>query len=262
MNAATEFAPLTVKVGGVAGSQAASLALLAARADPSCVLVHGGGPELSAWLGRLGIEPRIADGLRVTDPATLDVAVAVLAGLVNTRLVAALEAYGRRAVGLTGADAGLLTLERSTPALGEVGRPVSADPAVLNLLTGAGLLPVVSSIGSDGHGALLNVNADEAAGTIAAARGGRLLLCTDVRGVHRGDAMLTDLTVDQAAAMVADGSASAGMVPKLRAAMAAAVAGCEVWILDGRSPQAIEAALIGEATGTRVHAAVGTGANA
>lgn len=250
----TAAGPLTVKLGGLAGAHRASLAVIAANADPSCVVVHGGGHEVADWSRRLGVEVSFHDGLRVTDPATLDVAVAVLAGLVNARLVAAFAATGRPAVGLSGGDAGLLRLERADPALGEVGHAVGADTGVLELLTGAGLLPVVSSIGSDGRGALLNVNADEAAGVIAAARGGRLLLCSDVPGVAREGRTLSDLSTDDAAQMLTDGGASAGMLPKLSAAITAARAGCEVWILDGRSPDAVATALSGGAIGTRVTA--------
>ena len=252
----TAVTPLTVKLGGVAGTSVASLAVIAREADASCVVVHGGGPELADWQRRLGLEPQLSNGLRVTDPATLEVAVAVLAGLVNTRLVAAFAAAGRAAIGLTGADACLLTLERADASLGEVGLPVGADIAVLDVLTGAGLLPVVSSIGRDADGSLLNVNADAAAGAIAAARGGRLLLCSDVAGVMHNGNMVASLTAREAEAMVAAGVAQGGMVPKLEAAMVAARAGCSVSILDGRAPETLAAALAGEAVGTRIGADV------
>jgi acetylglutamate kinase len=244
--------PLTIKLGGVAGAYRSSLDVIASQADPSAVVVHGGGAELAAWQRRLGIQPRVHHGLRVTDPATLEVAVAVLGGLVNARLVADFNAAGRPAVGLTGADADLLHLERADPALGEVGHAAGADPSLLDLLTGAGLLPVVCSIGTDAAGALVNVNADEAAGAIAGARGGRLLLCSDVEGVAQGGRTLHELSVHEAAQLLNDGTATAGMVPKLNAAITAATAGCEVWILDGRSPEAVAAALSGEAIGTHV----------
>lgn len=252
--------PLTVKLGGVAGAHRASLETIAAHADGSCVVVHGGGSEVADWSRRLGIEVSVHEGLRVTDPATLEVAVAVLAGLVNARLVAAFAAAGRPAVGLTGADAGLLRLDRADSALGEVGHAVGADTSILDLLTGAGQLPVVSSIGTDGDGGLLNVNGDEAAGVIAAARGGRLLLCSDVPGVARDGRTLDVLAADDATRMLSDGSASAGMLPKLKAAITAARAGCDVWILDGRSPEAVATALRGGDVGTRV--TVGTTAEA
>lgn len=246
--------PVTIKIGGVAGQHADALVTLARIAPPKTVVVHGGGNEVADWSRRLGLEPRTHDGLRVTDPVTLEVVVAVLGGLVNTRLVAAFESAGRRAVGLTGADAGLLRLRRRDPALGEVGEVIGADPTLLAALGNAGFLPVVSSIGLH-EGSLLNVNADEAAGAIAAARGGLLLLCTDVPGVQRDGHVLERLDPTTAEAMLDDGSASAGMRPKLRAALVAAQAGCEVRIVDGRSASDLERALSGDRAGTEVTAA-------
>lgn len=244
---------VTIKIGGVAGQHAAGLATVARDASADTVVVHGGGNEVAGWSRRLGLEPREHEGLRVTDPETLEVVIAVLAGLVNTRLVVALAAAGRRAVGLTGADDGLLRLRRREPALGAVGEVVGVDPSLLATLVAARMLPVVASVGMD-HDALLNVNADEVAGAIAAARGGRLLLCTDVPGVQRDGAVLAHLGAAEAEAMLADGSASAGMRPKLRAALVAARAGCEVRIVDGRSGSDLGRALRGEPAGTIVAA--------
>jgi acetylglutamate kinase len=246
--------PVTVKIGGVAGQHAGSLAWLASHAPKETVIVHGGGNEVADWSRRLGLEPRTHDGLRVTDPETLEVVVAVLAGLVNSRLVAALEAEGRSAVGLTGADGALLRLRRRHSELGEVGEVVSADASLLDTLVATGRLPVVASIGLH-QGSLLNVNADEVAAAIAAARGGLLLLCTDVPGVQRDGQLVSHLDAAAAEAMLSDGSAAAGMRPKLRAALLAAAAGCEVRIVDGRSSSTLEAALSGDAAGTLVSAA-------
>jgi acetylglutamate kinase len=245
--------PVTIKIGGTAGQHADGLAFIARAAPPETVVVHGGGNEVAEWSRRLGLEPRTHDGLRVTDPATLEVVVAVLGGLVNTRLVAAFETAGRRAVGLTGADDGLLRLRRREPAFGEVGEVTGADPGLLESLGVAGLLPVVASVGlADGD--LLNVNADEAAGAIAAARGGLLLLCTDVPGVQRDGEVVGRLDAIGAELMLSDGSASAGMRPKLRAALVAARAGCAVRIVDGRSASDLERALAGAGAGTEVTA--------
>lgn len=247
--------PVTIKLGGIAGQHAASVAWLARAAPPGTVVVHGGGNEVAEWSRRLGIEPREQDGLRVTDAATLDVAVAVLGGLVNTRLVAALGAGGRSAVGLTGADGRMLRLRRRDRSLGAVGEVTAADSGLLDTLIAAGSLPVVASIGLGPDGDLLNVNADEAAGAIAAARRGLLLLCTDVAGVELDGVVVEQLGAAQAEQMLADGSASAGMRPKLRAALVAARAGCEVRIVDGRSASVLERALHGDAPGTMVTAA-------
>ncbi|MEP7082186.1 MAG: acetylglutamate kinase [Chloroflexota bacterium] len=247
--------PVTIKIGGVAGQHAESVRLLAAAVPRETVVIHGGGNEVERWSRRLGLEPRTHDGLRVTDPETLEIVIAVLGGLVNTQLVAALSAAGRSAVGLTGADAGLLRLRRRDPQLGEVGEVVGADPSILDTLVAGGLLPVVASVGMDEEGSLLNVNADEAAGAIAAARGGLLLLCTDVAGVQLDGRVLERLGVAEAERMLDDGSASAGMRPKLRAALVAARAGCEVRIVDGRSAADLALALEGAEAGTVVTAA-------
>lgn len=246
---------LTIKLGGIAGAHAASVGAVARSAPPATVVVHGGGNEVADWSRRLGMEPRTLDGLRVTDPATLEVVVAVLGGLVNTRLVSALGVAGRPAVGLTGVDGGLLRLHRRDPALGEVGEVVGIDTRIIDAALGAGDLPVVAPIGADDEGSLLNVNADEVAGAIAAARGGQLLLCTDVPGVLREGARLERIGPDEAEAMLADGTASSGMRPKLRAALVAARAGCAVRIVDGTDADGLARALAGENVGTEVTAA-------
>jgi acetylglutamate kinase len=246
--------PVTIKLGGIAGRHAEAVEWLARFSPPETVVVHGGGNEVAEWSRRLGIEPRTHDGLRVTDPATLEVVVAVLAGLVNTRLVAAFARAQRPAVGLTGVDGGLIQLQRHGAALGEVGEVTGIDASLLNSLLAAGTLPVIASVGLH-HGDLLNVNADEVAGAVAAARGGLLLLCTDVPGVRLDGTVVERLDTDAAERMLDDGSASAGMRPKLRAALVAARGGCEVRIVDGRSPSALQAALQGGAAGTMVTAA-------
>jgi acetylglutamate kinase len=245
-------APLTIKLGGSIGEPGPELGALIARAPTTTVLVHGGGNEIASWSSRLGIEQVFRDGLRVTDQATLDVAVSVLAGLVSTRLVAALGAAGRAAAGVTGVDGRLLRLERRDASFGFVGEVVEADTTLLGVLLDGGILPVVSPIGSDADGTLLNVNGDEVAGAIAAARGGRLLLCTDVPGVRRHGATIDALPVAEAAAMLEDGSASAGMRPKLRAAIEAARAGCDVLIVDGRDAASVRRAIDDGVAGTRV----------
>jgi acetylglutamate kinase len=246
---------LTIKLGGTAGAHAASLAVLVERAEPGWVVVHGGGAEVGDWSRRLGIEPTTVDGLRVTDPATLDVAVAVLRGIVNARLVARFVAAGVAAIGLSGVDGDLLAAERFDPRLGEVGRISRVNGPLLAALVAAGQVPIVAPIARGEGAELLNVNADEVAGAIAAARGGRLLLLTDVPGVLRGAEPVPELTTEAAEAMLADESASGGMRPKLRAAIAAARAGCGVGIVDGTSPEAVRAALDGTMTGTTVRAA-------
>ncbi len=250
--------PLTIKLGGVAGAHASGLAALVEAARPGWVVVHGGGAEVADWSTRLGLTPQTVDGLRVTDAPTLEVVAAVLRGLVNARLVAAFTAAGRRAVGLSGVDARLLCIEPADEKLGYVGHATGADAVLLEQLAGDGLVPIVAPLAVDSSGQLRNVNADEAAGAIAAARGGRLLLLTDVEGVLRDGMLVSGLSLADARQMLADGSAAGGMRPKLRAAIAAAEAGCSVRILDGRSADAIGRALAGEPAGTAV---IGTAGN-
>ncbi len=249
---------LTIKLGGVAGRDAAALAVLAERAAPGWVLVHGGGAEVAAWSRRLGIEPVARDGLRVTDDATLEVVAAVLGGLINARTVATLAAAGVPAIGLRGVDGDLLRAERFDARLGAVGRVCSVNTRLIDRLSSDGQVPVVAPIARGEGSELLNVNADEAAGAIAAARGGSLLLLTDVPAVMRGTQPLERLDVAEAEALLDDGSASDGMRPKLRAAIVAARAGCAVQIVNGTDPEAVRAALDGNPTGTTVVAEAAT----
>ena len=250
---------LTIKLGGTAGAHAASLAVLVERAEPGWVIVHGGGAEVGEWSRRLGVEPAAVDGLRVTDPETLEIAVAVLRGVVNTRLVATFCAAGVAAVGLCGVDGDLLGAERFDERLGEVGRINRVNGALLSTLANAGQVPVVAPIARGNGAQVLNVNADEVAGAIAAARGGRLLLLTDVAGVLRDGEPVATLTDEDAEGLLADETASGGMRPKLRAALTAARAGCRVAIVDGRSPEAVRDALDGTTTGTTVTVANAAG---
>ena len=248
--------PVTIKLGGVAGQHADSVRVVAEAAPADTVVVHGGGNEVAEWSRRLGLEPKTHDGLRVTDPETLEVALAVLGGLVNTRLVAAFAALGRprrwpdrRRCGPPPAPASRARARRG----GRGRRSADAAPAV-GARSRRRPCPVVASLGVDAAGSLLNVNADEAAGAIAAARGGLLLLCTDVPGVQADGRTLEHLDADGVERMLGDGSASAGMRPKLRAALVAAGAGCEVRIVDGRSASALAGALEGTMAGTLVTA--------
>src|SRR5918997_4904473 len=136
--------PMTVKLGGTAGAYTGSLDALAARARPGWVVVHGGGSDVADWSRRLGIEPATRDGLRVTDSETLDVAVGVLRGLVNARIVASLAAAGVRAVGLSGVDGDLLRAERFDPQLGGVGRITEVTTGLLDTLASDGYVTVVA----------------------------------------------------------------------------------------------------------------------
>lgn len=224
-------------------------AALAAMTDDSpLVIVHGGGREIDTELQRRGIARQAVDGLRVTDAATLDAVVAVLAGTINTRLVAALVTRGVQAVGLTGVDGGLARATRMpahravdgrTVDLGLVGTPeAGASSTLLIDLVAQGHVPVVASLGVDDGGQILNVNADTLAAHVTGlAHATTLVICGATAGVLDGDgATIPALTGTAALALIDDGTASAGMVAKLRAALAALEAGAaEVWIVDGRT---------------------------
>jgi acetylglutamate kinase len=200
------------------------------------------------------VESRFVDGLRVTDAATADVAEMVL-GSINKELVRWISEAGGRAVGLSGKDAGLITAEKVTRTsrdpgsaieqavdLGFVGEPARIDRHVLDVLTTADLIPVVAPIGAGADGHTYNINADTCAGAIAAALGAaRLFLLTDVPGVLAKDgSLLTDLTPAHIAGLVADGTISGGMIPKLETCVAAVEGGVDAAvILDGRVPHAM-----------------------
>ncbi len=248
---------IVVKVGGAAaGDEAGALDFIAerARAGDDAIVVHGGGPLVGEWSRRLGLEPSFRDGLRVTDPATRDVALAVLAGLLNKRLVAAFALRGVRAVGISGADAGLLSVDRADASLGLVGRVRGVRPEILRDLFDARALPVVAPAALDSAGELLNVNADEIAGAIAAGIGARLLVfVTDVEGVRGKDGAVIDrLDAKRIARLREEGVISGGMLPKLEACLVAAAQGCVAAIVHGGDRAGMRALVAGGRAGTVV----------
>jgi acetylglutamate kinase len=245
-------APVVLKFGGELLEDPQRVAAIAQaiaklnRAVP-LVLVHGGGREIDQALARAGIEKRQVDGLRITDAATLDIVVGVLAGLVNTRFVAALGVAGVQAVGLTGADAGIgrvqpAALHQSTSGapvdLGRVGEPVGKDkPALLLDLCRKGYVPVVSSIGASRDGRLFNVNADTLASHLAARlKSPRLVIAGATAGVFDGNGKtIPSMSFDDIKGLIASGGATAGMIAKLTACRTAVEGGArEVFIADGR----------------------------
>jgi acetylglutamate kinase len=247
---------VVVKLGGTTlADQRQILAEIAtvARRRP-VVLVHGGGKRMTEWLERLGVPTRFEHGLRVTDPAALEVAAAVLRGVVNSELVAALRDLGCDAVGLSGVDGGLLIGER-LPDVGLVATVVGVRRDLLDSLLVVGQVPVVAPLARDGEGVVCNVNADDAAAGIAAGLGARqLVLLTDVDGVRdAAGAKLDSLTPGEAEALIADGTIGGGMVPKVRAALAAlAWEGSEAIIADSSAPDALARSLDDPSFGTRV----------
>ena len=205
------------------------------------VIVHGGGPMINAMLEKLQIKSEFVNGKRVTDAATMDVVEMVLSGLVNKRIVQAINAQGGRAIGLSGKDAGLITCIQTDPDLGFVGTPNKVNPAVLRDLTEKEYIPVIAPLGSGLNGETFNINGDTAAGAIAAAlMADRLLLLTDVAGVKNASGeVLTDLTAAQIKQMTEEGIIAGGMIPKTETALDALAGGVRAAvILDGRAPNA------------------------
>jgi acetylglutamate kinase len=195
------------------------------------VIVHGGGKHIDAHLNRLGIAKRSHAGLRITDDATLEIVVAVLAGTVNKMLVCELARLGVNAAGISGADGQTLTADRHPPIggvdLGNVGRVRRSDPTLIQAMLAASVLPVVSSVGAGPKGSLLNVNADSAAAAIAIGLGASsLVFITDVAGVLDGKGeVVPSIDADNARALLATNVVSGGMRPKLEAALHALAAG-------------------------------------
>lgn len=248
---------IVVKLGGsTLGAHDTSLRDCATlqRGGHPLVVVHGGGAAVSDWLTRLDVPAEWVDGLRKTTVASREVVVAVLAGLVNKTLVQQLTALGARAVGLSGADAGLLRSPRSERGLGFVGEAPVADPRVLQRLLGGGFLPVVAPIGIEcGGGELLNINADAAAGAIAeAVCAEHIVFLTDVPGILDAAGQVAPmLSGEDTERLRSAGVIRGGMQPKVAACRRAAAAGATARIVDGREAGAILSALRGDA-GTRV----------
>ena len=201
------------------------------------VIVHGGGPQIGEMLKRLNIKSEFVDGLRVSDIATVEVAEMVLSGAINKSLVQAINEAGGKAVGLSGKDANLIKARQVRADLGFAGDPVSTDTSVIESLSRDGFIPVISPISAGESGGSYNVNADTAAGVLAGALdASRLMLLTDIEGVKDNDGhLLTNLSVKDARALIENGTASGGMIPKLETCIAAIKAGVRaVVILDGR----------------------------
>jgi acetylglutamate kinase len=247
---------LVVKLGGTTiAEQSHVLEEVAtiARRRP-VILVHGGGKRITEWLDRMGVPSRFENGLRVTDEAALEVAAAVLRGVVNSELVAGLRDLGVDAVGLSGVDGGLLVSER-VPGVGLVAHVVGLRRDLVDAILVGGQVPVVAPLARDETGIVCNVNADDAAAGIAAGLGARqLILMTDVDGVRDAAGnRLDSLTADDAETLIADRVIAGGMVPKIRAALAAlAWDGAEAIIADSSAERALERALTDQTFGTRI----------
>ncbi len=247
---------VVVKLGGTTIAEQRSV--LGDVADVSrrrpVVLVHGGGRRITEWLDRLGVPTRFEGGLRVTDPAAIEVATAVLRGVVNSELVAGLQDLGVDAVGLSGVDGGMLVAER-VAGMGLVARVVGLQRDLLDSLLVAGRVPVVAPLARDERGVVCNVNADDATAGIAAGLGARqTVFMTDVDGIRGADGTrIREITAAEAEGLIARGVISGGMIPKVRAALAAlTVHGTEAVIADGAADGAVSRAIADPSFGTHV----------
>jgi acetylglutamate kinase len=209
------------------------------------VVVHGGGPQISDLMQRLGKKPEFVDGLRVTDAETVDIVRMALVGKVNREVVSAVNRHGSYAVGLSGEDAGLIRVRTRDPRLGFVGDVEHIDPAILERLIREDLIPVVATVGVDDAGQAHNINADTAAGAIAGAlRAEKLVYLTDVAGVYENypdeASLISQIDVPGMERLLATGRVGEGMIPKLRSCIDALKEGvARAHILDGRVPHAL-----------------------
>jgi acetylglutamate kinase len=244
---------VVVKYGGnaLAGTESDALILFAQdivlmrSVGMRPVVVHGGGPQISELMRRLGKTAEFRDGLRVTDAETVDIARMVLLGQVNPSIVSAINRHGSLAIGVSGEDAGLIRARRADPELGFVGEVDSIDPIVLVRLLDQDMIPVVATIGTDGSGQAYNINADAVAGAIAEALGAeKLVYLTDIEGVRRdvGDpsSLIRQSTADELQRLIDDGILQGGMIPKISSCVHAVNHGVErAHILDGRIPHVL-----------------------
>jgi len=234
------------------------------------VVVHGGGPQIGEMLKKLGIKSEFAGGLRITDEKTIEIVEMVLAGSINKQIVGYVNAAGGKAIGLCGKDGNMVLAKKLTRTvidpdsniekvvdLGFVGEPDKVDVTMLNQVLGRDMIPVLAPVAASADGGTFNVNADTFAGAIAGAlKAKRLLLLTDVPGVLDKDkTLITDLSVADARALIADGTISGGMIPKVETCIYALEAGVEgVVIMDGKVPHAVLLELLTDhGAGTLIH---------
>ncbi|HEY7627563.1 MAG TPA: acetylglutamate kinase [Ilumatobacteraceae bacterium] len=209
------------------------------------VVVHGGGPQISELMGRLGKKSEFRSGLRVTDSETIDIVRMVLIGQVNPQLVAAINVHGPLAVGVSGEDAGLIRAAARNSELGFVGDVASINPMIINALLDDEFIPVVATIGTDESGQAYNINADSVAGAIAEALGAeKLVYLTDIEGLRRTvddpASLIRQTTPDELDALMADGTIDGGMIPKVESCTHAVRSGVRrAHILDGRIPHVL-----------------------
>jgi acetylglutamate kinase len=243
---------IVVKYGGAAMTDSALKAqVISDIVFMSCVgirpvVVHGGGPEINTWLGKMGIEAKFLNGLRVTDADTMDVVEMVLVGRVNKELASLINQSGGSAVGICGKDANLITARPQGPAeMGFVGEVTSINSRLISTLVENGYIPIVSSVATDEAGQAYNINADTVAGEIAAALGAeKLILLTDTAGIlrnyHNPSTIIHELDITQARELIQSGVVSGGMIPKVSCCVRSLAQGVRAaHIIDGRVPHAL-----------------------
>jgi acetylglutamate kinase len=254
---------------GVARAFARDVVLLE-QSGVNPVVVHGGGPQIEAMLKKAGVQSQFAGGLRITDAKTLEIVEMVLAGSINKQIVGYINAAGGKAIGLCGKDGNMVIARKITRKtvdpdsniekvvdLGFVGEPDKVDMTVLTQILGRDLIPVLAPVASSADGGTFNVNADTFAGAIAGAlKAKRFLLLTDVPGVlDKSKSLIKELSVNDVRRLIADGSISGGMIPKVETCLYALEQGVEgVVILDGKVPHAVLLELLTEhGAGTLIH---------
>ena len=252
---------IVIKIGGsTLGSNDTTLSDIVSLQDSGneIVIVHGGGPSISDWMKKQGLLPRFIKGLRVTDSASLEIAVAVLAGLINKQLVSNITLLGGRAIGLSGVDGNMLQGQISNPELGFVGDITKVNPKpVLDILQ-AGYIPLIAPVAihetAEIGSSLLNINGDIAAGQLAwALNADELIFLTDVPGVLDSSRRpIVRLTAREARGLITAGVANGGMIPKLESSIVAIERVSKARILDGRQPGALIKALNNDTLGTQI----------
>jgi acetylglutamate kinase len=235
---------IVVKIGGStfgSGETVLADAIALKRLSVDVVLVHGGGATISEWLKKIDVEVRFVDGLRVTDPVTMDVVTMTLAGKVNKELVARIDQLGGKAVGLSGVDGAMIRGRVKDPRLGAVGEVTAVDPALVQQVSAAGYIPVIAPIALADDRGHLNLNGDTAAAEVAVALGAhKMIFLTDVTGIKGADGQLmTELTEQKARELIASGVISGGMIPKAAACIRALDGAEQAHIIDGRQSHAL-----------------------
>jgi acetylglutamate kinase len=255
--------PIVVKIGGStfgSGDTTVEDLVSLQRRGIVPVLVHGGGNRVTEWLGKMGISTSFVRGQRVTDRKTLDVVIAVLTGLVNKELVAAINLSGGKAIGISGIDGGLIQGRIESPDMGYMGQVIKVNTEPIEAILDAGYIPVVAPGGlklpaeDDDPVMLLNINGDVTAGELARAlKAEGLIFLTDVPGVcDNAGKLLPKLSAAEASALFASGVISGGMIPKVEACLRAREIGSSAQIIDGRSPHVLLAAIQDQAPGTKI----------